>query len=175
MDRVAVGDRRIVASQLGREPRGIWRVETRCRHGAPQVVSVDPVMEGHPFPTLFWLTCPHLRYLVSELEGAGWIEALEQRIADDEAFRELVRRAHAEYVNERSARLGACSAGSLSPRERASLERRGIGGTADARRVKCLHLHVAHALARSNPIGEAVLQILTHRECATKKGICSAT
>ncbi len=54
-----------------------------------------------------------------------------------------------------------------------SLLDKGIGGIADLNRIKCLHLHVAHALARENPIGEIVLA-LSDRAYSQNKTICSA-
>lgn len=51
---------------------------------------------------------------------------------------------------------------------------KGIGGIADFNRIKCLHLHVAHALARENPIGEIALALLSDRACSQNKMICSA-
>jgi len=83
--------------------------------------------------------------------------------------------AHRAYITERN-RL-------LSPEDRASLEEermlkdlleKGIGGTADVKRVKCLHLHVAHALVRDNPIGDRVLEALAEHVCPPKQVICSA-
>ena len=53
-----------------------------------------------------------------------------------------------------------------------ALSARGIGGISDRRYVKCLHLHVAHALAGENPVGRLVLEGLEVREC--ENGICSA-
>lgn len=158
MDVVTVEDRSAVARQIGRTPRGVDGVARRCRFGCPQVVVVHPVVDGAPFPTLFWLTCPHLRRAVSVLESAGWVSRLERDVLQDESLREQFETAHRAYIELRAARL--------SPEERVRLtergmlgdiERRGIGGVADLRRVKCLHLHAAHALAGTNPIGDRVL------------------
>ena len=71
----------------------------------------------------------------------------------------------------------------LSPDEKVSLaaegtsvglEGRGIGGIADWDRLKCLHLHAAHALADVNPIGSIVLRTLPSVECPPRQVICSA-
>ena len=54
-----------------------------------------------------------------------------------------------------------------------SLTERGIGGIADFTRLKCLHLHVAHALARENPIGDLVLRALAARTCGSGALLCA--
>lgn len=174
MDAASLIDYGIVRAQLDREPRGAWRVEVRCRHGAPQVVRVHPILDGRPFPTLFWLTCPYLSRQVSGLESAGWISLLERRVKEDEALRRRVEEAHASYAKERLGLLSAAERGHLEASgQLTSLTMRGIGGTRDVRRVKCLHLHVAHALARSNPLGEEVLRSLVCTDCDGKERICS--
>ncbi|MGD9676037.1 MAG: DUF501 domain-containing protein, partial [Candidatus Bipolaricaulia bacterium] len=69
MDRARADDLVVIARQIGRTPRGVDGVALRCRFGCPQVVVVHPVVDGTPFPTLYWLTCPHLRQAVSALES----------------------------------------------------------------------------------------------------------
>jgi len=133
------------------------------------------MLDGRPFPTLFWLTCPYLVRQLSGLEGAGWVSLLEQRVRDDEAFRRRVEEAHASYVKERLGLLSEGERGRLEGSgQLASLMTRGIGGTRDVSRVKCLHLHVAHALARRNPLGEEALRGLVRTDCDTQERICSA-
>jgi hypothetical protein len=177
MERVTLEDRRIIARQIGRRPRGLLGVPVRCSHGYPQVVEVRPVVDGRPFPTLYWLTCPFLNREVARWEAAGWIGRLEGRLKTDEPLmRELVR-AHEEYREERAALAGdggSCREETVSDIQREGAMTRGIGGIADWRRLKCLHLHVAHALAGENPIGRIVLDALPAMECSSKNGDCSA-
>jgi uncharacterized protein len=124
-------DREIVARQLGRSPRAFRRVVFRCPFGRPAVTEQAPYDDlGAPFPTTFWLTCPHLVAEVSRLEASGGVErwtsaartqpALAASLADAD---ELQRRLRPE--------LDAGIGGS----------RRGAGS------LKCLHAHVAFALA----------------------------
>ena len=172
MEPLSLEDERIIAEQLGRTPRGLLAVERRCPYGYPQVVRVYPLVEGNPFPTLFWLTCPFLTKQIDRLEAQGWIKQLEELLEED-ALAAHFQKAHLSYINERT-RL-------LSAKDRAFLQRsgtlrnlieKGIGGTADFGRVKCLHLHVAHALARTNPIGDRVLEALSEHACPPGKVIC---
>ena len=68
-------DRAIVARQLGRPPRAFGRVAMRCPFGLPAVTEQLPYdHEGGPFPTTYYLTCPHLVAAVARLEAAGGVE-----------------------------------------------------------------------------------------------------
>jgi len=173
MEPLSLNDERVIAEQLGRTPRGLLGIERRCPYGYPQVVRVYPLVEEKPFPTLFWLTCPFLTKQIDRLEAEGWIKKMDGQIERDQALAVSLREAHRAYITERD-RL-------LSPEDRETLEKagmlkdlqdRGIGGTADFGRVKCLHLHVAHALARTNPIGDRILDALSEHACPPGKAIC---
>jgi hypothetical protein len=175
VERETIDDRTVVAAQIGRAPRGEFAVSVRCSYGYPQVIRVHPVVHGKPFPTLYWLTCPFLSKEIDHLEADGWIKRLEARVMDDPSLGGAMHEAHRQYCEQRD-RL-------LSDNERAALEHegtlrgltgRGIGGIADWDRVKCLHLHVAHALADKNPIGSIVLAMLPTGECSPQEVICSA-
>jgi len=171
---VSLADERVIAWQLGREPRALLGVERRCPHGYPQVVRVHPLMERKPFPTLFWLSCPFLVRAVSELEARGEIDRWEREVAKDPNLATALREAHCAYALERASHLSAeerrsfGSSGMLD-----SLTERGIGGIADFARVKCLHLHVAHSLARENPIGALILASLPAQACAPDAPRCA--
>jgi len=174
MEQLSLKDKKVIAKQIGRTPRGVLGVERRCPYGYPQVVCVHPLVEGKPFPTLFWLTCPFLTRQIDHLEAEGWIKKMDGQIEHDETLAASLREAHRTYITERD-RL-------LSPEDRETLEKagmlkdlqdKGIGGTADFEKVKCLHLHVAHALARENPVGTHVLGALQNHACPPKQVICS--
>lgn len=145
-----------VARQLGREPRGAWRVAVRCSFGYPTVIATAPVTgAGEPFPTLFYLTCPHLAEAVSRLESDGEIERWRQRMAVDEELRARLLAADARYRQARAA-----EGGGIDP-----LTEVGIAGQRDPLALKCLHAHVAASLAGiGDPVGEAVFEQL-EREC----------
>ena len=67
-------DRAVVERQLGRPPRAFRRVVVRCPFGRPAVTEQAAYDDrGEPFPTMFWLTCPHLVAAVSRLEAAGGV------------------------------------------------------------------------------------------------------
>ncbi len=59
-----------VTRQLGREPRGARAVAHRCPCGRPDVVETEPrLVDGTPFPTLYYLTCPKAAGAIGTLEA----------------------------------------------------------------------------------------------------------
>jgi hypothetical protein len=139
---VVDSDRAVVERQLGRPPRAFRRVVVRCPFGRPAVTEQAPYDDaGEPFPTTFWLTCPHLVAAVSRLEAAGGVEGWTRAAAEDPELRESLERGDAEQR-----------------RLRPELDL-GIGGArAGAGSLKCLHAHVAFALARPGyELGERVV------------------
>ena len=135
-----------VAAQLGRPPRALRAVAYRCPCGLPSVVQTQPRLDdGTPFPTLYYLTCRRLGGLVARIEAAGVMQEMTERLATDPVLAQAYRSAHESYLAERDAvqPLGTQVS---------------AGGMPD--RVKCLHVHVAHALARGpgvNPFGDEML------------------
>ena len=147
---VSGADRAAVAAQLGRSPRALRSVAHRCPCGLPTVVQTSPRLpDGTPFPTLYYLTCKRLTGLVGRIEASGAMREMTDRLTTDPELAAAYRAAHESYLGERDAvePLGTqVSAG-------------GMPG-----RVKCLHVHVAHALARGpgvNPFGDELLAQLT--------------
>lgn len=142
-------DLEAVARQLGREPRGVLEIAYRCPNGEPAVVKTAPRLpDGTPFPTLYYLTHPTLTAAASRLESEGVMRAMTDRLRDDPDVAAAYRRAHESYLAERDAvdPLGTTFSG---------------GGMPD--RVKCLHVLMAHALAKGrgvNPFGDQALAMI---------------
>ena len=147
-------DRALVAAQLGRPPRAFRRVAARCPYGLPAVTEQDPYdADGSPFPTTYYLTCPHLVAAVSRLEAAGGVESWSRRA---EADAELSRSLDQATALQRATRR-RLAGGHTGADDGASLDL-GIGGSRNPARLKCLHAHVAFALA--NPgyeLGERIV------------------
>lgn len=152
-------DRAVVAAQLGREPRAFRRVVVRCPFGRPAVTEQAPYTpEGEPFPTTYWLTCRHLVAAVSRLEAAGGVERWSAEVEADGALRSDLERASDE---QRTIRREL--ADGEGPDGGAALEL-GIGGSRNPEALKCLHAHVAFALARPGyRLGEAILDEVPQR------------
>lgn len=142
-------DLEVVARQLGREPRGVLDIAYRCPNGEPGVVKTAPKLpDGTPFPTLYYLTHPALTAAASRLETTGMMREMTQRLLDDPELAAAYRRAHESYLAERDAiePLGTTFSGGGMPA-----------------RVKCLHVLIAHSLAKGrgvNPFGDEALAVL---------------
>jgi hypothetical protein len=149
-----VDDRAIVARQLGREPRAFGRVAARCPFGLPAVTEQLPYdARGEPFPTTYYLTCPHLVAAIARVEAAGGVERWSRAAGADDVLAVSLERATAEQRRVRHSLAGAAQGidgGS-------SLDY-GIGGSRTPRQLKCLHAHAAFALARPGYVlGERIL------------------
>ena len=138
-----------IARQLGREPRGVLEIAYRCPNKEPAVVKTAPKLpDGTPFPTLYYLTHPALTAAASRLESSGLMRDMTDRLAQSPELAAAYRRAHESYLAERDAieSLGTGFSG---------------GGMPD--RVKCLHVVIAHSLAKGpgvNPFGDEALAVL---------------
>jgi hypothetical protein len=138
-----------VSRQLGREPRGVLEIAYRCPNGEPAVVKTAPRLpDGTPFPTLYYLTHPALTAAASRLESDGVMREMNARLQEDPGVAAAYRRAHESYLAERDSleSLGTTFSG---------------GGMPD--RVKCLHVLMAHALAKGrgvNPFGDEALALV---------------
>jgi hypothetical protein len=142
-----VTDEEIVEWQLRRRPRAFRRVAVRCPFGRPAVTEQAPFdEEGRPFPTQFYATCAHLVASISRLEAAGGVERWSAAARDDPELRASLAAAQAEQR-----------------RLRPELDA-GIGGSTREGSLKCLHAHVAFALARPGyELGDRVLAELPAR------------
>lgn len=156
---MAWSDLEVVKAQLSREDVRFSEVICRCSFGFPVVIKSFPEKDGKPFPTLYWLTCPHLRKEVARLEGKGWIRKFEELVQKDAYFKYKLFKAHKEIRRRRSKIV---KDGNI----RKFLEGVGSGGLRDFTKVKCLHLHLADFLAGiDNPVGEMVWKMIKKKEC----------
>jgi hypothetical protein len=134
-------DEELVARQIGRTPRAFKRVAVRCPYGRPAVTEQAPFdADGKPFPTQYYVTCPHLVAAISRLEAAGGVERWSRAAVDDDELARSLAGAQAEQRR-------------LRPEIDA-----GIGGSTRTGSLKCLHAHAAFALARPGyELGDRIL------------------
>jgi hypothetical protein len=166
-----VNDREVIAAQIGREPRAFSRVAVRCPFGFPAVSEQNPYTEeGAPFPTGFYLTCPELVAAVARLEAAGGVDHWNEEVRKSFRLRRSLARGNRK---QRSLRKKLAPSAKRMLDGGASLDL-GIGGSSSERSLKCLHAHVAFALA--NPgyvLGERIaaeLEPLWPVRCRLRKG-----
>ena len=124
---IAQADLDAIEKQLGRTPRGILEIVSRCPSGHPNVVKTEPRLDdGTPFPTMFYLTCDRLAGEIGTLEAAGLMREMTDRLAEDDDLAARYERAHDSYLAEREA-IGHVP------------EIDGITAGGMPTRVKCLH------------------------------------
>jgi hypothetical protein len=161
-------ERAVVAEQLGRQPRATQSVAHRCPCGLPDVVETAPRLDdGTPFPTLYYLTCPKAAAAIGRLEASGLMAEMTARLASDPELAAAYRAAHESYLARRR-KLGEVP------------EIDGVSAGGMPRRVKCLHVLVAHSLAAGrgvNPLGDEALDLLPpwwdHGPCVADSDINS--
>ncbi len=149
---VSQADLDAVAEQLGRTPRGILEVVSRCPSGHPNVVKTEPRLDdGTPFPTMFYLTCDRLAGEIGTLEASGLMKEMSSTDSRRTRTSRLrYEQAHYAYLAEREA-IGHVP------------EIDGITAGGMPTRVKCLHVLVGHSLAKGpgvNPLGDEALELL---------------
>ncbi len=113
----------------------------RCPHGRPAVIEQPAYLaDGSPFPTTYYLTCPHAVARIDALEAAGGVDRYERLVATDAA-------AAAEYRGGVACQRELRRPGVRMADAGASLAL-GIAGTSRPGAGKCLHAHAAVALAQ---------------------------
>lgn len=148
-------DEAVVARQLGRPPRAFRRVVVRCPYGRPAVTEQWPRnVDGAPFPTTYYLTCPQLVARISRLEAEGGVDRWTQAVHESPTLRSSLDVANAEQQALRPEIPG------------------GIGGSRRAGSLKCLHAHAAFALAEPGyALGRRILDeaapLYPSGECCT--------
>ncbi|MDQ3156156.1 MAG: DUF501 domain-containing protein [Actinomycetota bacterium] len=148
---VAQADLDAVQEQLGRPPRGILEISSRCPSGHPNVVKTEPRLDdGTPFPTLYYITCPRLAGAIGTLEASGLMREMTDRLSAEPELAAHYLRAHESYLEQREA-IGHVP------------EVAGISAGGMPYRVKCLHVLIGHSLAMGpgvNPLGDEALELL---------------
>jgi len=147
-------DRAVVAGLLGREPRGLEAVQVRNIRGEPSVIRVSSLVDGKPFPTLFWLIDKELNYKLDQLESSGIIALIQSQVHDSDHLQQALRDDHESYIALRKSYMSENIRATLTGLGYyESLMQRGIGGIADFSRIRCLHTWYAAHLVKKNTVG----------------------
>ena len=150
-----------VTERLGREPRGFCDVSAFNEKGQPAVIRVSSVVDGKPFPTLFWLIDAEISLKIDRLEAAGWIAELQKMVYESSAIKLQMKQAHEAHNKLRNGFLGEEERMLLESRGMMSaLSDRGIGGIQEPDRIRCLHTWYAAHMVEPNCVGVAVDQLM---------------
>jgi hypothetical protein len=144
-----------IEQQIGRSPRGLKSVAASSANGVPLVLKMHPLVDGKPFPTLYWLCSKDLHKAISQIEATGMVKQLEQQLKDDDEWMSAYQANQRNYVAARWANCSAEDIRQLQDLGYASLfDTYGIGGLQDWRQIRCLHMQYAHHLCTNNVIGQ---------------------
>ncbi|RLA55043.1 MAG: DUF501 domain-containing protein [Gammaproteobacteria bacterium] len=143
-----------VASLLGRQPRGLEEIAVAHPDGRPMVIRVASLVDDKPFPTLFWLLDPDLCYRIDQVEATGLIRQLQQRIDADPQLQCGMDDDHRAHIKLREAYMTPQIRRRLAELHFSEVfARKGIGGIADFKRIRCLHTWYAAHLVAPNTVG----------------------
>ncbi|MEM9254599.1 MAG: DUF501 domain-containing protein [Pseudomonadota bacterium] len=145
---------RKVRELLGREPRGLEEVVVTGPDGSPRVIRVASLVDGKPFPTLFWLVDADLCYRIDREEAGGTIAFLQAQIDADALLQSAMAADHEAHIVLRDSfisdrlrqQIEALGYGGV-------LQHKGVGGIADFARIRCLHTWYAAHLVVPNTVG----------------------
>lgn len=159
-----------ITQLLGREPRGLRDVPVVSGTGEPQVIRVASLVDGKPFPTLFWLIDPSICLRIDREEAGGLITVLQERVDNDADLRAQMIADHRSHIALRDS--------FLTDDERQVLDAtgfgvvlttRGIGGIADFSRIRCLHTWYGAHLVHPNTIGRLLDEHWAHGAAVAKQ------
>lgn len=149
-----------ITQELGRKPRGKVRVAVRSALGRPTVIQVEPIIDGKPFTTLYWLVDRQLHKRISKLEANNGVDGIRVAIRNSPAMCTEHKFNHLYYMHLRRLALRSYWVPACY---KDSLYNTGIGGIRNFSEIKCLHLHYAYHLVTPTLVGKLVdtqLQIL---------------
>lgn len=145
----------LVESRLGRRPRGLREVAVLDSEGQPSVIRVASLVDGKPFPTLFWLIDPVLNLRIDREEASGRINVFQGLIDASPELQQSMERDHQGHIKLRESYLARGERELLESRGQwNALAQRGIGGIADCTRIRCLHTWYAAHLVVPNTVGQ---------------------
>jgi hypothetical protein len=148
-------DKEIIRSQIGREPQGIVKIAARAKNGVPLVLQMRSMVDGKPFPTLYWLCSKDLLKAIGTLETRGLVKDIEQRLQDDDELRANFFANQQQYVAKRDQQMILEDKQQIEIRGFEEMfQKYGIGGISQWDKVRCLHMQYAHHLVDTNVVGE---------------------
>ncbi|GAX10815.1 hypothetical protein FisN_1Hh357 [Fistulifera solaris] len=146
----------------GTSAGGRRKARKRTRQVKDIADESDAFSEKHliePFPTMYWVTSPMLRILISKLELESFGVKLKEKLESETESLESMKRAHMAYGKARKELLSDSDDALIMERkwESAFAETRGVAGLRHYSAIKCLHAHAAHFLSGENGSNDNVV------------------
>ena len=161
------GIQREISALLGREPRGLEDVAVFSLSGKPVVIRVASLVDGAPFPNLFWLVDAGLVYTIDGDEAGGLIHQFQNQVDSEPSLRESMASDHRAHIALRNSYMTPEIEAQLrSKNYYGVLQRRGIGGIEDFGRIRCLHTWYAAHLVVPNTVGNLLDRYWVERSSA---------
>ena len=158
-----------VEKLLGRAPRGLEQVAVSSATGSPMVIRVASLVEGKPFPNLFWLIDAALVYKIDVVEAGGLIAEFQLQVDGDEELKRRMICDHQAHIALRNDHMSESVEAQLRRSQYYDvLQSRGIGGIADFGRIRCLHTWYAAHLVVPNTIGHMLDQYWLNNDTASR-------
>lgn len=152
-------DRAQLEQQLGRSPDGFQEVIRRMPDGTPAVIRVASVVNGIPFPTLFWISDPQLSELIYRHESRGTTQDLQTQIDESETLQARIHQDNLDHIQLRESYFDEATNKALSDLGvLESFAKKGVGGNANLTRIRCLHAWIGAHIIQSNVVGELLTQ-----------------
>ena len=136
----------------------------KCRFNYAQVITCRPFSDKlRPFPTTFWLVCPHLIKLAGKIESQGGVNELENFLKTNNLHKQwheynfLHQLIRLKLINKNLSNFMRKYHGKIFH----SLIRGGIGGIRyeyENINVKCLHLQTSSFIALGHHVAEKWLK-----------------
>ncbi len=129
------------------------------------VIRVASLVDGAPFPNLFWLIDAALVYRIDCDEAGGLIHRLQKQVDADPGLQGSMLSDHRAHIKLRNCYMSqAIKAQLCAANYYPVLQQRGIGGIADFGRIRCLHTWYAAHLVEPNTIGRMLDQYWANEE-----------
>lgn len=175
-------DREILSLQLKGREVSVMGILSRCVHGMPRVVILDPVKHTKSVPAedmnctalanVLWLTCPYLNDKIHNIESGGMVSRIQTDISENRHLAEMMENAHAHFYFLRKS-IYYRATGTVYSEDMIPFFNLGVGGVADTCAVKCIHMHYCHFIVCSENFAGRVAHkaVGVHSDC--KEGVCA--
>lgn len=180
-------DVEIIKKQLKSDSVSVDEVISRCAHGYPAVIVLDPVHQKNTqnqnkkitpvdpgaLSNVIWLTCPYLNEKIHDIESEGYIKKINDFINKDNMLDSMMNNAQAHYYYLRKRIYYKNFKKPENSNINIEILKSGIGGSKKADYLKCLHMHFAHYTICSNNVAGKIVYFLLQGKTACSEVMCA--